>query len=161
MSFAFCGVFFFWETEVLEIRETFVTGRKSYRITSIKANPTVSLSSFTVAWDMWTVNFAGQSKEEDGQKNHKELHDVRIKKRMVRKGRRNGRKRAWSPWSDVLGGSSLPQCWLLLFLVNLILRSLAFTQDQMSDGVFFSCEVCPKVSTPRNLAVVSEVKNTW
>lgn len=44
--------------------------------------------------------------------------------------------------SIVLAGSSLPGCQLLLFLVSLIQRSLALVRDQMSDGAFFSCEIC-------------------
>ena len=46
------------------------------------------------------------------------------------------------------------------FQVNLIVRSLVFAYDLMSDEVFFSCEICPKVSTPCHLALVSVVRDT-
>lgn len=59
--------------------------------------------------------------------------------------------------THVLGGSSLPQYQLLFFLVNLIFRSLAFTQDQMSGGAFFSCEIFTQVLTPCSFTAVSVV----
>lgn len=46
------------------------------------------------------------------------------------------------------------------FQANLIVRSLVFAYDLMSDGVFFSCEICPKVSTPCHLALVSVARDT-
>lgn len=75
---------------------------------------------------------------------------------MSREGKSmNGKK---CSWSEVLGESSLVKCQLPLFLVNWILRSLAFTQDQMPGGAFFICEICTHVSTPYNLTAVSVVK---
>lgn len=71
---------------------------------------------------------------------------------MVRDERKNRKK---SSWSDILRGSSLPQCWQLLFLVSLILRSMAFTQNQMLGRTFFSCEIYTQGLTPRNVSVVS------
>lgn len=44
--------------------------------------------------------------------------------------------------------------------VNLIVRSLVFAYDLMSGGVFFSCEICPKVLTPCHLALVSVVRDS-
>ena len=46
-------------------------------------------------------------------------------------------------------------------LVNSILTSLGFAQDQMSGGAFFSCEICTLSVTFCNLAVMSVVKSSW
>ena len=72
-----------------------------------------------------------------GQKNHIDLHGVKIKKKVVRQRRRKEKKHSSF---DILGGSSLLGHWLLLFLVSLISRSPSM-QDQMSDGIFLGCEI--------------------
>lgn len=46
--------------------------------------------------------------------------------------------------------------------VNLILRSPAFAQNQISSGAFFSCEIGAQVYlTPCDYTAVSVVKCTW
>lgn len=121
----------------------FVTGRKTYRITSILANLTVvwRLNYRPLQWpeicEQWHYLFRPEQRK-SRQNNHKDFHGLRIRKRMVREGRRNSKK---CSRFDILGRSSVPQRQLLLFLVNLILGSLAFTQDQMSVGGFFSFEI--------------------
>ena len=153
------------KTEALKIREKFVTGRKNYRISSIVANPIASCrldyppSRWPEICELWHYLFS-QSKEKDGQKNQKDLHSIRIWKRMVREGSKKEKKHSWFSWSHILGGSSLPRCQVLFFLVELILRSPAIPQDQMSGGAFFSCEYAQGLR-PCNLAAVSVVKSTW
>lgn len=135
---------------------------QNHRKTSIVTNPT----------DIWRLDyptcnalryinsgivFSGQSKAKGGQKNHKGIHGVRIREWMVREERRNEKKYFWS---DIKGGSSLSWCWPLLFLVNLILGTLAFAQDHMWGGTFFSCEICTQCSTPYKLAV-ARVPRVW
>lgn len=121
----------------------FVTGRKTYRITSILANLTVvwRLNYRPLQWpeicEQWHFLFRPEQRK-SRQNNHKDFHGLRIRKRMVREGRRNSKK---CSRFDILGRSSVPQHQLLLLLVNLILGSLAFTQDQMSVGGFFSFEI--------------------
>ena len=134
----------------------------------------ISFSSGSSGLRDWTQvsHFAGrlyqlshQGRPEQGRrrwtKNYKDCHSIRIKKKMVRKGRRNRKKHSWSSWSDVLGRSSLPRCGLLLFLVSLIFRSSAFAQNQIASRAFFSCEIlCIQVVTPCNSTVMIEVQNT-
>ena len=69
------------------------------------------------------IIFLGQGKAIGEQKNDKNLYGVRIRERMVRDGKRNGKKYYRS---SILWGSSQPPCQLLLFLVNWIWRSSAF-----------------------------------
>ena len=134
----------------------------------------ISFSSGSSGLGDWTQvsHFAGrlyqlshQGRPEQGRrrwtKNYKDCHSIRIKKKMVRKGRRNRKKHSWSSWSDALGRSSLPRCGLLLFLVSLIFRSSAFAQNQIASRAFFSCEICTEGLIPCKLAAVSVVKNTW
>lgn len=71
---------------------------------------------------------------------------------MVREERKNGKK---SSWSSTLRGRTQPQYQQLLFLVNLILRSLAFTQNLTLGGNVFSYEICTEDLTPCNLSEVS------
>ena len=55
-----------------------------------------------------------------------------------RKGRREGFMfKVWSLDLELWSGSSPSQCWLLLFLGNMIWRFLAFIGDQISAGAFF------------------------
>lgn len=49
---------------------------------------------------------------------------------MVRERKKNGEK---GSLSNILGGNSVLQCQLLICTVNFILRSLALSQDQVSD----------------------------
>lgn len=48
---------------------------------------------------------------------------------------------------------------VLFFLVNWILMSLAFTQDQTSGGIFFIGEIFTQVLTPCNWTEVSVIKS--
>lgn len=54
--------------------------------------------------------------------------------------------------TQCLGGSSLPRCQLLLFLVSL---------GQVSGRAFFSYEMCTQSSSPRGSAVICVVRRTW
>ena len=70
---------------------------KNYSITSIMTNPTVrwrldSLLGNGLKYVNSGIIFSGQGKAKGGQKKHKDLHGIRIRKRMVRGGRRNGKK---------------------------------------------------------------------
>ena len=123
----------------------------------------VWLPSLAMAWDNGIL-FPGQSKAKGEQKNQKGLHGVGVRKRMVREGRRNGnkcgKKGSQSSWSDVLGGSILPWCQLLLFLDGLIggLQRLHRARCPVEP---FSAVKYPWGSTPCNLAAVSVVKSPW
>lgn len=120
---------------------------KNYRIICVMANPTV----------IWRLGCPFLPRPEIREQWHHVLKpeqikrcrresygppDIRIRKRMLRKGRMNGEK---CFWSDILGGSSLCGCQLLFFLVNWILRSPVFSQDQMSGGAFFIVKYEAKV----------------
>ena len=140
-----------------------VYDEQNYRITSIAANPTAvwSLDYSPLQWPRCVndgIFFPGQSKTKGEQKNHKDFHSTKIRKRMGRERRKKEKKHSWS---NVLRESSLPWCQLFLFLFNLIFRPPGFTQDQVSGKAFFSCGICTPILTLYNLAAVSMVKTTW
>ena len=93
--------------EALEIREKWVMSRKNYSTTSVIANPTVSwrLDALPLQWleihETWYC-FLRPGQGKYGKKNHKDLHGIRIRKKMVRKGHKNGKK---CSRSDILGRS--------------------------------------------------------
>lgn len=67
-----------------------MVGRKNYRISSMVANSTVSrrLDEPSFEWPETGAHgiiIPGQTNAKDGQKNHKDLCGVTIRKRMVRK----------------------------------------------------------------------------
>ena len=62
-------------------------------------------------------------------------------------------------WSVILGGSRLPQCQLLLFLVNCTWRSPT-VQDQVSGGVLFSHEMYTEGSILSSFSAGS-VNRAW
>ena len=79
--------------------------------------------------------------------------------RCQSKGKRRGKGFIVKVWSLHLvswEGNYLPQCQLLSFLVRLVWRSPAPTQDQVSGGTFFSCDVCPW-----SFAAIWVVRRTW
>lgn len=122
----------------------------NYRITGNMANPTVvwRLDNTLCSGRIYVSNgiiFSGQIKAKSGQKSYKDLYSIRIRKIMLRKERKNGKKNSLF---NIWGGSYLPWCQLFLFLVNLILRSPASGQDQMSGWTFLSCEICTPRATP-------------
>lgn len=49
---------------------------------------------------------------------------------------------------SVLGRSSLLWCQMLSFLINVIWKSPASVQDQMSSGASFRCGMCTQGSVP-------------
>lgn len=102
----------------------------------------------------------GQRQGKGEQKNPKDLHDVRLvrlRERMVRE-RRNRKKYSWP---HVLGESCLPQCWLLFFLVSLLLRSLAICTGLDVRWNHLQCEISTQGLIPGNSAAASVVKSTW
>ena len=62
-------------------------------------------------------------------------------------------------WSVILGGSRLPQCQLLLFLVNCTWRPPT-VQDQVSGGVLFSYEMYTQGSILSSFSAGS-VNRAW
>lgn len=83
-----------------------VCDRKNYTVNSTVANPTVA-----VAWEAWMVTTSFQASA-----------GVKARKR----GRKGSMfSRCMKCGSSTVGGSGLPQCWLLLFLVSWTLRTLA------------------------------------
>ena len=85
----------------------------------------LDLSFFAVVWDVGTMAFSLQSIKMD-RRIIENLHRLRVRKRMVREGRRNGKK---CPWSDILGGSSLTSVVATSLPSQSGLRLPAFVQE--------------------------------
>ena len=91
-------------------------------------------------------------------KNYKDLHSIRIKKKMVKK--RRGIERSILGPLDLMTWEESVYLDVGYFLVNLIFKSSAFAQNQIASGALFSCEICTQGLIPGKLAAVSVVKNT-
>ena len=128
------------ETEALEISEKFVMDRITGSPASWQIQQSFGSWITSSCSGLRYVNngiiFPGQSKTKGEQKNHKDLHAVRIRKRMVREGQRNGKK---CSWSNNLGESSLPHI-SYFSSYSIWFWAPLHAQDQ-SGGGFFSCEI--------------------
>lgn len=75
--------------------------------------------------EIYELSMAEQKGE---QKNHKDFHDIRIRKKIEREGGMETNVLELTSWEKVV---YLPRYWLYLFLINLILRSPAFIRCQL------------------------------
>lgn len=99
--------------------------------------------------------FAGQGQEKGGQKDHADLHGVRIRGRMVREGRGNGNFLS-TLWEEAFNLDLLP-----LFLVNLLLASPASALDQTTGGAFLCHKTRTQGPAPYKPVAVEGVRSSW